>query len=200
MKKLLTAVAILLALQVHAQDSTNHLRNRKWYVPDHYKLQFAGNIGFLSGGPGYISKNRTLETDFMFGFMPAKFGGDALVSITGKMTYSPWRIHLKNTYYIAPISIGFYMNYTFGPQFDTKWPAYYPKGYYWWATTIRPGVYLGGKVGREVTVRNRKRDLELYYEVGTYDLMLISYAQNTGFIKFKDILSLAIGAKFSFPK
>jgi hypothetical protein len=183
-----------------AQESSNHLANRKWFIPDHYKVQFAGNIGFLSGGPGYISKNKALETDFMFGFMPAKFGGDALVSITGKMTYVLWRIPLKNTYYIAPISVGFYMNYTFGPQFDTRWPSYYPKGYYWWATTFRPGLYLGGKVGREVNFRNQKRDLELYYEAGTYDLMLISYIQNTGFIRFKDIISFSVGMRFSFPK
>jgi hypothetical protein len=199
MKKLLLLLLIL-GQFAQAQDTTNYLTKRKWYLPDHYKLQFAGNIGFLSGGPGYISKNKSLETDFMFGFMPAKFGGDALISVTGKMTYFPWRISLNNTSYIAPISIGFYINYTFGAQFDTKWPSYYPKGYYWWATTFRPGLYFGGKIGKEVTVRNKQRDLELYYEVGTYDLMLISYAQNTDFIKLKDILSLSIGMKFSFPK
>ena len=162
------------------------------------KLQFAGNIGFMSGGPGYVSKNRTLETDILFGFLPRKFGGDALITITTKVTYSPWRIPLKDSYFIAPFSIGLYSSHTFGPQFDTKWPEYYPEGYYWWATAVRLGAYVGGKVGRDVQFLKRKRQMEFYYELGTYDLLFISYVQNTGYLKLKDITNLAFGLKMAF--
>jgi hypothetical protein len=134
----------------------------------------------------------------LFGFLPQKFGGDALVTTTLKTTYSPWRIPLRNRYYIRPFSIGAYLSYTFGPQFDTKWPSYYPSGYYWWATSFRPGLYIGGKIGRNVVMNNRKRSLELYYELGTYDLLLISYIQNTGYLKLSDITSLSLGFKFGF--
>lgn len=172
--------------------------HRKWYMPDHIKLQFAGNIGFLSGGPGYVSRNRTLETDLLFGFLPQKFGGDALVTLTGKTTYSPWRIVLKNHHYLRPFSIGAYLSYTFGPQFDTKWPSYYPSGYYWWATSFRPGAYIGGKIGKNVVINKHNRTWELYYELGTYDLLIISYVQNKGFLKLSDITSLSLGLKFGF--
>lgn len=181
-----------------AQDTDTLHKSRKWYIPDHLKLQFAGNIGFMSGGPGYISRNKTLETDILFGFLPQKFGGDALITLTSKITWSPWRIPLKNNYYIAPASLGFYISHTFGPQFDTKWPEYYPKGYYWWATAIRPGAYFGGKIGRPANQKKKIKGLELYYEIGTYDLLLISYVQNTGFLKPGDILSLALGLKMAF--
>ena len=198
MKKYLLPILLLLSTLSFAQEKLPVEKSRKWYIPDHLKLQFAGNIGFMSGGPGYLSRNKTLETDVLFGFLPQKFGGDALVTLTAKTTYSPWRIPLKNSYYIVPFSLGFYLSYTFGPQFDSKWPSYYPAGYYWWATSFRPGAYIGGKVGRDIVVRKRKRGLELYYELGTYDLILISYAQNPKYLSPGKIVNLALGVKMGF--
>nr|WP_295932125.1 hypothetical protein [uncultured Dyadobacter sp.] len=197
MKNYFILLFLLITLPAAAQE-VGLSAHRKWYLPDHMKLQFAGNIGFLSGGPGYVSRNRTLETDLLFGFLPQKFGGDALVTLTGKTTYSPWRIGLKNHYYLRPFSIGAYLSYTFGPQFDTKWPSYYPSGYYWWATSFRPGAYIGGKLGKHVVLNNRRRSWEFYYELGTYDLLIISYVQNKGFLKLSDITSLSLGVKFGF--
>lgn len=198
MKKLFVICCIIITTSSLAQEPNVEEPTRRWFVPDHIKLQFAGNIGFLSGGPGYISKNKKLETDVLFGFMPKKFGGDALISLTAKTTYFPWRIPLKNAVYISPFSLGFYSSYTFGPQFDSKWPDYYPKGYYWWATSIRPGAYIGGKLGREVKEKGKIRGLEIYYELGTYDLLLISYMQNNKYLRPSDIVSLSLGIKMAF--
>ncbi|MCF0059276.1 hypothetical protein [Dyadobacter sp. CY356] len=198
MKKVLLPLLLLVNLAALAQNDKPGLRNRKWFIPDHLKLHFAGNIGFLSGGPGYVSRNKTLETDLLFGFLPKKFGGDALITISAKTTYSPWKIHLKNDYYIRPFSIGAYLSYTFGPQFDTKWPSYYPAGYYWWATSFRPGAYVGGKVGRDLIINNRRKQFEFYYELGSYDLLMISYVQNLDYLKLSDIVNLSFGVKMAF--
>ncbi|QRR04074.1 hypothetical protein HWI92_06270 [Dyadobacter sandarakinus] len=198
MKKLLLLAGFLYALPLAAQTDLPEPTRRKWYLPDHIKLQFAGNIGFMSSGPGYISRNKTLETDFLFGFLPMKYGGDALITVTAKTTYSPWRIHLRDHAYIVPFSIGPYLSHTFGPQFDTKWPSYYPKGYYWWATAVRAGAYIGGKVGKDVKLNGQRRNLEFYYEVGSYDLLMISYVQNTHFLSLPEITSLSLGLKFGF--
>ncbi|MCF0050682.1 hypothetical protein LXM25_11475 [Dyadobacter sp. LJ53] len=198
MKKLSLLLFLITPLFSIAQIEDELDSTRKWFLPDHLKLQFAGNIGFLSGGPGYISNNKTLETDLLFGFLPQKFGGDQLITTTLKTTYSPWSIPLKNSYYIKPFSIGFYLSYTFGTQFDTKLPSHYPVGYYWWATSFRPGAYIGGKLGKDLVVNKRQRSIEMYYELGTYDLLLISYVQNTGYLKPSDIVNLAIGLRFGF--
>jgi hypothetical protein len=189
---------MLVSLGVSAQENQFNETQRKWYLPDHFKLQFAGNIGFMSGGPGWVSRNRTLETDMLFGFLPKKYGGDALISLTAKITYSPWRINIDNDTYLRPFSMGFFMSHTFGPQFDSSWPEYYPKGYYWWATAVRPGAYIGGKIGKVMTNAGKPRSFEFYYEVGTYDLMAISYVQNTRFLKPGDVVSLALGVKMGF--
>jgi hypothetical protein len=198
MKKIIFPLLFLFQLSASAQTEQFAEKGRKWFMPDHLKMEFAGNIGFISGGPGYISRNKTLETDVLFGFLPKKYGGDALITLTSKVTYSPWRIPLKNTYHIVPLSVGFYLSHTFGPQFDSQWPEYYPQGYYWWATAVRPGAYIGGKAGRKISINNKKRDFEAYYELGTYDLILISYVQNTGFLKPSDIVNLAFGIKLGF--
>lgn len=198
MRKILLSILLLAGCAANAQEQQPVEKTRKWYMPDHLKMQFAGNVGFLSGGPGYISRNKTLETDLLFGFLPQKYGGDALVSITLKTTYSPWRIPLKNTAYINPFSMGIWLSYTFGAQFDTSWPSYYPAGYYWWATAMRPGIYIGGKAGKQITMNNKKRGLEAYYELGSYDLKMITYVQNVGTVKLSDIFSLALGVKLAF--
>lgn len=198
MKRILLILFLSANFAAIAQDYQTGLKSRKWYIPDHLKLHFAGNIGFLSGGPGYVSNNKSLETDLLFGFLPKKFGGDALVTISAKTTYSPWKISLKNGYYIRPFSIGAYLSYTFGPQFDTKWPSYYPTGYYWWATSFRPGAFFGGKVGRNLVIKNQVKQFEFYYEVGSYDLLMISYVQNREYLKLSDISNLSFGVKMAF--
>lgn len=79
MKKIfILVICIVYTISSWAQevDST-----RKWYRPDHFKTQFAGGIGFLSAGLGIVSKNQKLENDLFLGFLPEKFGGDALLSV-----------------------------------------------------------------------------------------------------------------------
>ncbi|MBL3655242.1 hypothetical protein [Fulvivirga sediminis] len=166
---------------------------RPWYVPDHYKLQFAGNIGFLSAGAGYLHGHDKLETDFMVGYLPKSIGGDDIISITLKSTYSPWKIKTNSDYSIVPFSIGPYLSYSFGSQFDTLLPNEYPDGYYWWATSLRFGAYIGGRVTRDLP--GNINHVALYYELGTYDLEALSYLQNMDYLSVSDIFTLALGVK-----
>lgn len=41
----------------YAQDSSG-VSKSKWWRPAHIKTQFAGNIGFLSGGVGFTDKKK----------------------------------------------------------------------------------------------------------------------------------------------
>ena len=59
----------------------------KALIPDHGTLQFAGGIGFLSGGIGYDSKTKRIQTDILYGYVPQKLGGVTIHSITGKFTW-----------------------------------------------------------------------------------------------------------------
>lgn len=171
------------------------LGQTKWYTPDHTKLQFAGNIGFLSMGIGYLHGKEKLETDIMLGFVPKSIGGDHIISLTGKLTYFPWQIHMNENFTLYPLSVGPYLSYSFGSQFDTLLPNEYPPGYYWWATSLRLGAFAGGKL--QWRLPGNDRHLAFYYEIGTYDLELISYIQNTEYLQIEDIFSMALGVKLS---
>lgn len=174
-----------------------HVENNKrsWLIPDHVKAQFAGNIGFVSVGAGYLHGNDKLETDLYVGFLPKSIGGDHIVSLSTKMTYSPWKLPLSEEYTIIPFSIGPYLSYSFGSQFDTLLPNEYPEGYYWWATSLRFGAFFGGRLQMHLGDEQRVKSLDFYYELGTYDLEFLSYIQNTKTLQISDIFSLALGIK-----
>ena len=169
---------------------------KSWIVPDHIKTQFAGNIGFLSVGAGYLHGNDKLETDLYVGFLPKPIGGDHIVSVSAKMTYSPWRIRIGRNYGLVPFSIGPYLSYSFGSQFDTVLPNEYPDGYYWWATSLRFGAFAGGRLSRNIGEQHRLKAVDFYYELGSYDLVFLSYIQNRKALDISDIFSLALGVKF----
>jgi hypothetical protein len=82
MKKILTLIFPLffgLSLtNVSAQDSHTTNTDREWYKPDHFVVQYAGNIGLFSAGPGYSYFNDRVNTEIMYGIVP---GFEAKTSI-----------------------------------------------------------------------------------------------------------------------
>lgn len=192
MKRIICVALLLIPFYISKAQEVTYEVN--WYVPDHAKLQFAGNIGFLSIGAGYLHGRNKLETDLMVGFLPKSIGGDHIATITAKMTYFPIKKVLSNKLNFYPISVGPYISYSFGSQFDTFLPNEYPEGYYWWATSMRFGAYIGGKFEFNLSATNSKL-LSFYYELGTYDLLVLSYALNREYLNIDDIFSLALGVK-----
>lgn len=172
--------------------------DRKWYELAHVKLQFAGSIGFISPGVGISYARDKMETDLFFGYLPKPIGGEHIVMLTLKNTFTPFSIEPKNSRLtIYPLSIGGFFNYTFGNQYETFWPDHYPSGYYWWDSAMRLGFFLGGSVAIPVN-KNAFDTISFYYELGSNDLYLISYLQNLKYFEPYDILNLAIGVKMAF--
>ncbi|MEP2774196.1 MAG: hypothetical protein ABJH05_18710 [Fulvivirga sp.] len=197
MIKYLKYVLVILASFI-VKSAECQEKQKKWYIPDHYKAQYAGNIGFVSFGAGYLHGKDKLETDFFTGYVPEAIGGDRIMTLTLKSTYAPWKKLIRENLTLRPFSVGLYLNYSFGSQFDTISPNEYPEGYYWWATSLRVGGFIGGTL-----TLNRKEDYEikrvsLYYELGTYDLIFLSFLQNTEYLRIWDVTSLALGVKFEF--
>ncbi|MTI20716.1 hypothetical protein E1176_06760 [Fulvivirga sp. RKSG066] len=185
-------VLVLSITSLQAQEN-----DRKWYAPDHYKAQFAGNIGFLSVAAGYLHGMGKLETDLYGGFLPKAIGGDDIFTATLKSTYAPWSREINNTYSYKPFSVGLYLSYSFGSQFDTISPNEYPEGYYWWATSLRVGGFLGGSITKQLPNSNAFESMSLYYELGSYDLVFLSYIQNLKSIRIYDVVNLSIGVKMA---
>lgn len=166
-----------------------------WKDNVHFKLQYAGGIGFISPGIGIAHSRDKIDTDLFFGYAPKWLAGDDIVMLTFKNTYFPFKKELdKLDLTIYPLSAGILLNYTFGGQYSNFWSDKYPKGYYWWDPSIRWGFFIGGKVSKLLDGSIKK--VSAYYEVGFNDLYFVSYIQNTGHLGLHDILNLALGLKF----
>jgi hypothetical protein len=171
---------------------------KKWWVPDYTKIQFAGAIGFLSAGTGYINKTGKSETELMVGFLPKSIGGDHLISATLKTNRIPWKTELNENWTLLPFQFGGYLSYTFGSEFNTFLPDRYPSGYYWWSSSLRIGMFFGSRFRYRPDTDNPFKSIDFYYEVGTYDLKFLSYVQNVESLTFLDVVNLSFGIRLEF--
>lgn len=173
--------------------------NSHWKDRIYFKLQYAGGIGFISPGIGISHSKQKIETDIFPGYAPKGVAGADIVMLTLKNTYFPIQKELNRLdIAIYPISMGILLNYTFGSQYKILWSDQYPKGYYWWDSSVRWGFFLGGKVSKLLDGDISLKKISAYYELGFNDLYFVSYLQNTGYLGLHDILNLALGLKFEF--
>ncbi|MET0466788.1 MAG: hypothetical protein ABW007_26745 [Chitinophagaceae bacterium] len=160
-------------------------------LPHHAQVQYAGNIGFVSAGIGYATKNEKLQADLYYGYLPKRIGGTTIHSITGKFTASL----IDRNYRKADISflnLGFLVNYAFGDQYFLFSPDNYPYNYYRFPTAAFVGLVVGGSY--------KKGPYNFYYEVVAADRDMISFANNPSSIKFTEIWSFGAGVKMKLRK
>ena len=167
-------------------------------IPDHYKWQFAGSIGVVSLGTGWTyGKKQQWETDLFLGVLP-KFESDRhKVVFTVKQSYVPWRLRVKESpWVVQPLSCSFFLSSVLNEKFWTREPDRYPKGYYGFSTRIRANLSLGQRIMFDIPDVSDwlVQEVSLYYELGACDTDLCTFFGDRT-IKFKDILSLAIGLK-----
>lgn len=199
--KALGCLVILLwqaVVAAQAQDSYTTDTNRQWYYPDHVVIQFAGNIGLLSAGPGYSFLRDKMDAEFLYGFTPGFESKSSIHIFTGKFSYRPYKIKLPGNLLLEPLKIGTGVSYSVGPQFHTTWPQKYPDGYYWWTTSFRLTPFIGSTISRKTgSSHTLIKRVQLYYEIGTHDLALVSLATNKS-LGLGKILNIALGTRLVF--
>ncbi|AHJ99754.1 hypothetical protein Hsw_4159 [Hymenobacter swuensis DY53] len=158
-------------------------------------LQTGGGLGMVAGGAGFTLKDR-LELDILVGYVPEKYAGSALSLASAKLLYSPWTLPIKDKWSVKPLTVGGYFSYTHGTINDEE-PNQYTKGYYWFSTDTRIGALLGSRLSYALppTASGYARNLSAFYELGTNDLYILSYAQNRKSLSPADILVLSLGLK-----
>lgn len=179
-------------------DTVKH----QWYIPTSAVLQHAGSIGYFSAGVGYKLNNSGKSTlDLLYGFVPAKFGGDLNV-ITAKFAWRPLKINIKDWAQINPINPGVFLSYHAGSKFDSTWDDdNYPVGYYWWSTAFRPHVSLSTEVKldtKKILPKLKIKSLSIYSEFNTNELYGISYFLNPRDLNITSIFKLGIGTRVEF--
>lgn len=106
--------------------------------------------------------------------MPKSFGGVTIHSLTGKLTCLPFKpVKWKQTE-LNVFSVVLPVNYAFGKQYFGFSPEKYPFEYCGFPMSLHAGAFVGGQVNKKL--RNIPIDkIGLYYEVVTYDVLLVSY-------------------------
>ena len=166
-------------------------------IPKYQKVQFAGSMGFLSTGPGWLYGKGKWETDLLIGFIPKFDDTKAKATITIKQNYIPWSLHIgKSRFSIEPLTCGMYVNSILDDRFWKKEPERYPDNYYKFSTRIRFHVFLGQRWTYDLKDNKRKfhKSVSFFYELSSCDLYIISAATNKT-IKPKDYLGLSFGVK-----
>lgn len=167
------------------------------FIPQSYKAQFLGGMGFISLGPSWsYGKKKQWETDFLLGFIP-KYNSDAVkVTLTLKQNYIPWNLPLKYGLSLEPLTCGLYLNTVFSNKFWTHEPDRYPSGYYGFSTRIRANIFLGQRIMYRIpdTKREFARAIGFFYELSTCDFYLVSAVTNRS-LRPRDYLRLSFGLK-----
>ncbi len=182
-----TWMIILLTLIVITTNAQTE-KKRPALLPDHAKAQFAGTIGFIAVGAGYDWSKGKLEGDLYYGYVPSWVGGVDIHSLTAKLTWLPLKREYNNEIVVDWLNAGFLINYAFGRRYHLFSRTNYSFVYYGFPTAAHIALFLGGGVS--------KKKIGLYYEIGTTDRDLASYATNSKAIPFTDIINIGIGARF----
>ncbi len=197
-----TSVYTSKARQKRFDHRLHHYRKGwKALIPTHAKIQYAGNMGFLSAGFGWdYGKHTQWETDLYFGFVPKFNSSRPKFTTSLRQCYMPWSFDLGKKFYLEPLSAGLYLNYIWGNQFWRKEPSRYPgDSYYGFMTSLRLNIFLGQRITYKLPPKLQciGRSVTLFYELSSYDLMIVSAATNS-YLKPKDYLSLSFGVKLQF--
>jgi hypothetical protein len=163
--------------------------------PDHSKVHFAGEIGFLSASYGKkIWNKENLEFDAFIGFAPRNVAGDDITTLAVKGTYFPYNLKLsENGYTVEPIGVGLNLYHAFGNNLNKyRDTGLYKKGYYWWTIGLRIAPFITGRINKEFESKHFKR-IGLYYELGTNDLYFFSWFDNRETFPVHKIFNFSIG-------
>lgn len=199
-------ILLLICPDIIAQDNRYdkrvHRYRKHWLslIPTHTKLQFAGNMGLISVGPGWdYGKRNQWETDVYLGIIPRFSSKRAKVTMTLKQNYMPWSFELGKGFSTEPLTCGLYFNTVFGDEFWVQEPERYPKGYYGFSTKIRTHVFLGQRLTYDIDKERRysAKSITVFYELSTCDIYMVRAVTNHYF-RPKDYLSLSFGIKLQW--
>ena len=160
-------------------------------------LQFAGNIGMFSGGASYSFAKDKINTDLVYGVVPKLDAQEMLHILTLRGIYKPFKkVPLNDKYSLTPLRVGLGVSYYFRDQVSTTWSKDYPDAYYWWVSSLRMTGSIGLGINRSIS-NSKIKEVSLYTEAGTYDLIVTSAVKDKTLTPW-DIISFSVGTRVAF--
>lgn len=177
-------IVIFYSSIILASDTTN-INFYKKITPNCLKVQFAGNIGFLSTGVGYEYLNSHLQSYVLFGYVPEKFANKEILSISQKNTYS-----IISKRKLTP-TISITTNFDLNNNTFYKAPDIYPEDYY---STKAIKIIFDFGIKYRYLPKNKScfKAYEIYADASSTDINFIMY-YDSKFSILKDIFSLSLG-------
>ena len=162
-------------------------------MPRAAKVQFAGNMGFISLGATYYFVKDWYQFSIMYGMAGYHSEAETLNSVAFKNTFMIAKFHYKN-FTIRPM-LGF--NMILGSTHNTYrvLPAYFPKDYYF-QNKIHFAPFAGFSIHHPLPFKSIK-GVDFYTEVATMDNYLLE-AIRTDYVKLNEIWNLSLGLTFYF--
>ncbi len=208
MKGLFTILMCLLSLHFCKGQSTSSLDSannttamtyiRSWLQPSAVTTQFAGNVGYFSGGPVWNIYKNKLELSGLVGFIPTEYSRTDHVIFTLKLNYRfKTAISLDENTVIKPFNPGILSTRFFGEHFtryrdEEKYADYY----YRWGPYLRLGFSNEIHISRKLNHKWFEK-VSFYLDTSFWDLDINSYVAHKNYkskvMDFEDLITLGLG-------
>lgn len=166
-------------------------KQKKWYLPHFIPVQYAGNIGFISSGVGYVTRKNNYELSLLYGYTPASVAAVRIHTITAKNVFNVYRLHLNEQKALIPYAaLG--VSIEAGGRSFLSLPSTMPKGYYDWPKSLHMIASTGLKLRHINQRRKLFRGKDFFLEATSTDAY-IWYKLISNEIKFRKIISLSFG-------
>lgn len=161
-------------------------------IPDFVRLQYAGQAGLMSVGPGYSWWRREVEVSASYGYVPLWVADRRVHVFSERNSFSFGSLELPHHWALEPALTGVAANVTLGNQYQLFLPKaqrdyYWPDALYFW-------FFAGTKLDYLSPHPKGIRGLGTQVEVGTINQYLKSYRENRE-VDLGDILSLSLSAQ-----
>lgn len=179
-----------------AQEDFEILEEKeKWFKPDYFKIQHAGNIGFMSLGLGYTWWKNNVQTDFIYGFVPKHKGNATIHTFTNKHTFKLYTFNILRRYNISP-TLGFSASFEPGENSYMSVPEKYPSGYYS-SNSFYACINAGLKTNFKFKEERYFSSVDIFCEVNTLaDYVYYNLKAQEDWDE--NIFSIAVGANIFF--
>jgi len=181
------------AFSANIKQTENDSQKRKWYLPRDAKIQYAGNIGFMSVGATYYLAKDWYRVSLMYGMASGRHEVKTLNTVALKNTFLIKKFHFKD-FTIAPTA-GLSINVGSTHNTYRKLPEHFPDDYYF-QNKIHFAPFFGALVYHPLPYKTIK-GMDFYFEIGTVDNYLLE-AIRTDYVKYSEIWNLALGLSFYF--
>jgi len=177
-----------------SKNDSMHQAKRKCYSPVGVSAEYAGGFGMLSAGVLFKPIKRT-EFAVTLGYVPPEYGN--IFTANTLISYKLVRIKLNKQFEVNLLKAGAFANFNFGKNIHLLWPRdQYPKGYYWWNSSLRYGPFLETELAFHPN--HSKFNYTVFLQCLTNDFYIFTYLPNTRFISVTDIVVFGTGVKIFF--